>query len=58
MREVLINHVKLIYRLFIKKQEVLRDFIKTNFKRKRIRLSILLVGYLILFVIKKNLDKL
>ncbi len=49
---------KLIYRLFTKEQEVLKDFVNTNLKRGQIRLSTLLAGYPILFITKKNLDKL
>ncbi len=49
---------KPIYRLFTKEQEVLKDFVETNLRKERIRLFILLAGYPILFIIKKNLDKL
>ncbi len=47
-----------IYKLSTKEQEVLKDFVKTNLKQGRIRPSILLAGYLILFVKKKDTNKL
>ncbi len=49
---------KLIYKLLTKEQEVLKDFVETNLKRRRIRPSILLVEYLILFIKKKSTNKL
>ncbi len=49
---------KPIYNLSPKEQEVLKDFIETNKRKGRIRPSTLPAGYLVLFVKKKNSDKL
>jgi len=45
---------RLIYTLLEKKLGVLRGYINKIFKKEFIRESKLLIGYLILFIIKKN----
>ena len=46
----------LIYHLNPEHEEVLREYLKENLEKGNIRLSISLVGYPILFVLKK-IDK-
>lgn len=45
---------KFIYNLFEKKLETLKEYIKVNLKKEFIRLSKLLVKYLIIFILKIN----
>ena len=44
----------LIYKLTEVEQQTLKDFVRENLQLKRIRLLQLLVGYLVLFKLKKN----
>jgi len=44
----------LIYKLTEIKHQALKEFIQENLRLRQIKLSQLLVGYLILFVLKKN----
>ena len=44
----------LIYKLIEVENQVFKEFVKENLRLKKIRPSMLLVGYLVLFTLKKN----